>query len=79
MNPNMVYWQKIDSSNRHNRHSAIPEGDLESGPATANRPPSYVSEDGVEYVIEAQPRPTVYESLPLHPSEMGRLGTVPAR
>jgi hypothetical protein len=39
------------------------------------RPPSYISEDGVDYVIAAQPRsiaPTTDVPLPLHPSERNR-------
>lgn len=60
-----------------------------SGP----RPPSYASEDGVSYVIEARPRSTVAglappplpeivplpSPLPVHPSEMGRIATPPSR
>lgn len=43
------------------------------------RPPSYISEDGVDYVVEAQPRsiaPTtdVPLSSGVHPSEDGRGG-----
>ena len=76
MNPNLVYWQKVEAARRQ---STIPEGDLESGQATANRPPSYISDDGVEYVIEAQPRTTVSDRLPVHPSERGRIGTIPTR
>lgn len=46
----------------------------------ARRPPSYASEDGVAYVIEAQPRsiaPTVEVPLPVHPSEAGRVAAAP--
>lgn len=46
-------------------------------PATA-RPPSYMSDDGVEYVVEAQPRliaPAATEGPPVpHPAEVGRVG-----
>lgn len=43
------------------------------------RPPSYISEDGVDYVVEAQPRsiaPTTDVPLAssVHPSENGRAG-----
>lgn len=44
------------------------------------RPPSYASEDGVAYVIEAQPRsiaPTAEVPLPVHPSEAGRVAAAP--
>lgn len=46
----------------------------------ARRPPSYASEDGVAYVIEAQPRsiaPTAEVPLPVHPSEAGRVAAAP--
>lgn len=51
---------------------------------TGPRPPSYISEDGVDYVVEARPRsiaPTAFAPqmveapvppLPVHPSEAGR-------
>lgn len=85
--------------------------DVGSSPSTsrrrrpaAPRPPSYASEDGVSYVIEARPRSTVVpllgpevipmpvpmpmpvalapnmmSSLPVHPSEVGRIGRAPSR
>lgn len=59
-----------------------------TGTSTARRPPSYVSEDGVSYLIEARPRSTVPQMvgpeivpmpmplrLPVHPSESGRVAT----
>lgn len=53
----------------------------DEGPSRAQRrPPSYASEDGVAYVIEAQPRsiaPTAEVPLPVHPSEAGRVATAP--
>lgn len=51
-----------------------------SRPRGQRRPPSYASEDGVAYVIEAQPRsiaPTVEVPLPVHPSEAGRVAAAP--
>lgn len=72
--------------------------------AAAPRPPSYASEDGVSYVVEAQPRSTIVplmgpaivpmsmtmplpmaaapnatSPLPVHPSEVGRVGRAPSR
>ena len=44
-------------------------------PTTANRPPSYMSDDGVDYIIEAEGRsiaPVQDVPLPVHPSERGR-------
>ncbi|CAK7238773.1 MAG: hypothetical protein STHCBS139747_000192 [Sporothrix thermara] len=44
------------------------------------RPPSYMSEDGVRYVVEAQPRsiaPAAESPLPPHPSEVSRAAPRP--
>lgn len=55
--------------------------------SSSRRPPSYASEDGVTYIIEARPRsiaPLATEiipmpsPLPVHPSEVGRLATPPS-
>lgn len=56
-------------------------GGSSSRPRGQRRPPSYASEDGVAYVIEAQPRsiaPTSEVPLPVHPSEAGRLAAAPS-
>lgn len=70
-----------DSSNSHNI-SNTDEGtrqDIrrESRGAATVRPPSYASEDGVSYVVEAQPRsiaPTTEVPVLTHPSEVGCRG-----
>lgn len=57
------------------------EGGSSSRSRGQRRPPSYASEDGVAYVIEAQPRsiaPTAEVPLPVHPSEAGRLAAAPS-
>ncbi len=58
-------------------------GPSEAGRATVPRPPSYASDDGVSYVVEAQPRsiaPTMDVPLrtSVHPAEAGRAGQPPA-
>ena len=71
MNPNLVHWQRVAAS----AESTPAETGYSDPPPVVNRPPSYISEDGVGYVIEAQPRSTVYDTeLPVHPSERGRIG-----
>ncbi len=67
MDPNRIFWQ---------RNNAPPVPDLEQqmsyGRSTANRPPSYLSDDGIGYVLEAAPRsiaPTTDVPLQPHPSE----------
>lgn len=47
----------------------------------AGRPPSYMSDDGVSYVVEARPRsmaPGTEVPLAPHPAEVGRGGRPPA-
>ncbi|KAI9754173.1 MAG: hypothetical protein M1835_000916 [Candelina submexicana] len=56
LDPNMLHWQR-------NIHPALRRGSAfreeEQRPAMAHRPPSYISDDGVEYAIAAEPRSTV--------------------
>lgn len=59
------------------------DGDAGRPRMTAPRPPSYASDDGVAYVVEAQPRsiaPTgdVPLRMGMHPAEAGRAGLPPA-
>jgi len=71
VDPNRIFWQRNEATALA-RQNSTPE----ERPATANRPPSYISEDGIDYVIEAQPRfvtPTTDVPLPPHPSEQGRV------
>ena len=71
MNPNLVHWQR--TGNTSNEHSPAESSAGQNRPLL-NRPPSYASDDGVDYVVEAQPRSTVYDvQMPVHPSERGRL------
>lgn len=71
VDPDRLYWQRNDQAHT--------EGSEEehARPATARtRPPSYASDDGVTYVVEARPRsmvPPTDVPLPPHPSEVGRL------
>ncbi|TLS26703.1 hypothetical protein PpBr36_05433 [Pyricularia pennisetigena] len=79
VDPDRIYWQR-------NEHPALRGGgqsgseEEEAGATGARRPPSYASDDGVSYVVEARPRsmaPTTDVPLPPHPSEVGRAGTPP--
>ncbi|PQE25644.1 U5 snRNP complex subunit protein [Rutstroemia sp. NJR-2017a BBW] len=66
VDPNRIYWQRNEAP--LNRSLSR----LSERPSTANRPPSYMSDDGVGYVVEAAPRSTVpggEDSLPPHPAE----------
>ncbi|RGP62328.1 hypothetical protein FSPOR_9373 [Fusarium sporotrichioides] len=67
VDPNRLFWQRNE-----NVDISQMRPNTRSGP----RPPSYASEDGISYVVEAQPRSTAPSTdvpLPTHPSEMGRL------
>lgn len=71
MDPDRLYWQRNDQA------PAERSEEEHSHPETAHtRPPSYASDDGVTYVVEARPRsmvPPTDAPLPPHPSEAGRL------
>ncbi|KAH7313803.1 hypothetical protein B0I35DRAFT_480460 [Stachybotrys elegans] len=71
VDPNRIFWQR--------NAAAEPMPPL---PNSGPRPPSYASEDGVSYIIEAVPRSTVPVTdvpLPVHPSERGRIETPPSQ
>ncbi|KKA30312.1 hypothetical protein TD95_003392 [Thielaviopsis punctulata] len=66
VDPNALYWQR--NPNARPEEPPVPQ-------VTA-RPPSYASDDGVTYVVDAVPRSTVPiqdVSMPPRPSEAGRL------
>ncbi|KAK1971425.1 hypothetical protein LY78DRAFT_699287 [Colletotrichum sublineola] len=72
VDPNRIYWQR--NPNAASNVESPTGGESNSGP----RPPSYASEDGVSYVVDARPRsiaPVMTEvPMPPHPSEIGRAG-----
>ncbi|KAI0018637.1 hypothetical protein F4780DRAFT_506545 [Xylariomycetidae sp. FL0641] len=92
VDPARIYWQRNEeatttdeeaddrsreggSESRYSQQSSS-DGSGETRPTAAPRPPSYASDDGVEYVVEARPRsmaPGFAEPLPTHPSEVGRI------
>jgi hypothetical protein len=64
VDPNRIFWQRNEAALQ--RQNSRTEGRS----SMSNRPPSYISEDGVDYVIEAAPRsiaPTTDVPLPPHP------------
>ncbi|KAH8723160.1 hypothetical protein GQ44DRAFT_621067 [Phaeosphaeriaceae sp. PMI808] len=78
VDPNLLHWQRVgdQDQSRENRASVFSSlsysqsrngsvsGPLAPPAATTQgpRPPSYVSEDGVSYIVEAEPRSTVRQS-----------------
>ncbi|KEZ38727.1 hypothetical protein SAPIO_CDS10754 [Scedosporium apiospermum] len=68
VDPNRLFWQRNDDPQ-------TAESSRWSEPQTGPRPPSYASDDGISYVVDAVPRstaPTTDVPLPVHPSERGR-------
>ncbi|KAL4792721.1 hypothetical protein BDV19DRAFT_391848 [Aspergillus venezuelensis] len=55
INPDLLYWQRIDNQAAAARDAERGE-QSQSRKANGRRPPTYMSDDGVEYVVEAQPR-----------------------
>lgn len=71
VNPDQFYWVRRASNPGP---GSIPEEPAEGHPPGTIRPPSYQSDDGVMYAVEAAPRSTAPEPpLPPHPSELRRL------
>lgn len=74
MDPNLIHWQKVEHLQRE--AATLGTNTFHSGqPSSPYRPPSYATEDGVRYVLDAQPRSIAPEALPLHPSERGRIAS----
>ena len=68
VDPNLLHWQRAETPVAEVASAPRSRTGSASGPiarpttAGGPRPPSYVSEDGVSYVVEAAPRSTVRES-----------------
>ncbi|KAI1500291.1 hypothetical protein F5X99DRAFT_240393 [Biscogniauxia marginata] len=71
VDPDRIYWQR----NEQHQPSDNDDDERESSEPRQPRPPSYASDDGVEYVVEARPRSivpttdTVHIQQQAHPSE----------
>ncbi len=69
--PNLLHWQRNEHQSKSNSPTShgrdLAGSETLAGPASGHarttpdgpRPPSYVSEDGVSYIMEAAPRSTV--------------------
>lgn len=57
LNPNLVYWQLADRGIQGKESKVKSDDDGNERRKTTYRPPSYVSEDGVRYVVDMQSRP----------------------
>ncbi|ODH41772.1 hypothetical protein ACO22_01350 [Paracoccidioides brasiliensis] len=76
INPNLVHWQRREEADVQRSTEVNSANDV------PNRPPSYVSDDGVQYVLdlpsqrqretessESHPRPLAREDSDIHPAE----------
>jgi hypothetical protein len=62
VNPELLFWQRVDGPARKinvRQAAAATTAGNSTGERQGPRPPSYISDDGVSYVIGAQPRSTV--------------------
>ncbi|PWY77128.1 hypothetical protein BO70DRAFT_295164 [Aspergillus heteromorphus CBS 117.55] len=64
INPDLLYWQRVEN-NRQQPPKSIDR--RMSNKARIPRPPSYTSDNGVDYVIEAQPRSLTQWHIPEEP------------
>jgi hypothetical protein len=66
VHPEGFFWEKAQGERISEQDPSPPS------PTSASlRPPSYVSDDGVSYIVNAIP-PSQEDTLPPHPSETGR-------
>ncbi|PKY00642.1 hypothetical protein P168DRAFT_285314 [Aspergillus campestris IBT 28561] len=54
INPDLLYWQRVEERARSSKKAD--RASRGAHKTTAPRPPSYTSDDGVDYVVDAQPR-----------------------
>lgn len=77
VNPNEFYWVRRQSAAQQEPVApSAPTPPAQPGSATAAaaspRPPSYLSDDGIAYVVDAMPEVrSAQPALPPHPSERG--------
>ncbi|KAL4801910.1 hypothetical protein BDV18DRAFT_67864 [Aspergillus unguis] len=59
LNPDLLHWQRVENQPTAFPTATPPITEREESPrrnVQGRRPPSYMSDDGVQYVVEAQPR-----------------------
>lgn len=81
VDPNLLHWQRVDAAedaaDNTAARSALPECEAEGQQPHEHempRPPSYVSDDGVAYVVSAVPRSVA--PAPLSPQPVGEPGPI---
>ncbi|KAI1184343.1 hypothetical protein F5B17DRAFT_85274 [Nemania serpens] len=57
VDPNRIYWQRAELSSSASSTNSESDSDGRVSPRTAHpRPPSYASDDGIDYVVDVRPR-----------------------
>ncbi|GES57798.1 U5 snRNP complex subunit [Aspergillus terreus] len=69
INPDLLYWQRVDESTSRSVPRSNSIGEDSGSKPTSPRPPSYTSDNGIDYAVEAQPRS--FTRWPV-PEESGR-------
>ncbi|EAU38618.1 conserved hypothetical protein [Aspergillus terreus NIH2624] len=69
INPDLLYWQRVDESTSRSAPHSNSIGEDSGSKPTSPRPPSYTSDNGIDYAVEAQPRS--FTRWPV-PEESGR-------
>ncbi|KAF9883110.1 hypothetical protein FE257_004089 [Aspergillus nanangensis] len=69
INPDLLYWQRVNNTTHSLPKHPNPIQEESTNKPSPPRPPSYTSDNGIDYVIDAQPRlfahhPTPEESGP---------------
>lgn len=65
INPDLLYWQRVEERARSSKKSNRASRGAKK--TSAPRPPSYTSDDGIDYVVEAQPRSLAQQPGPDDP------------
>ncbi|KAI9039234.1 uncharacterized protein KD926_009775 [Aspergillus affinis] len=67
INPDLLYWQKVNQE-AHPMSKRMSRSEQPSNAKTTTpRPPSYTSDNGIDYVVEAQPRSFSHWNIPEEP------------
>jgi len=75
VDPDRIFWARNAAAPAVPRSRSQSRQGERGGERGGRRPPSYASDDGVGYVVEAAPRsiaPPADVPLPIHPAERGR-------
>ncbi|KAH8431178.1 uncharacterized protein LDX57_008837 [Aspergillus melleus] len=66
INPDLLYWQRVDQE-AHPMKKRMSRAEQSANGKATPRPPSYTSDNGIDYVVEAQPRSFSHWNIPEEP------------